>query len=153
MKTIQLYIDAPENWEIDTEKLTPVFATYFDSPIKFYDDSWGNFWVFRDTGGIVGIVRARTWEDAYSIVEDEFLPVVPVEDIHECYDMTAEQYAKKSANNGEDWPDLVEGYSYQSNSTGSGIVHHDLNGESLDVLTLELIEHLEIKVGFTVKPN
>ena len=43
-----------------------------------------------------------------------------------------------------DWPELVEGYSYQSNATGTGIVAHDLNGEQLEPLTVDLLERLEI---------
>lgn len=42
-----------------------------------------------------------------------------------------------------EWPDLVEGYSYQSNATGSGIVAHDLNGEGLEALTPDLLTALE----------
>lgn len=36
--------------------------------------------------------------------------------------------------------ELAEGYTYQSNSTGSGIVFHDLNGESLELASVELLE-------------
>ena len=42
--------------------------------IKTYDDIWGPLWISRNSIGIKGIVRARTWEDAYSICEDEFFP-------------------------------------------------------------------------------
>jgi len=38
--------------------------------------------------------------------------------------------------------DLVEGYRYQSNATGTGVVSFDLNGESLDLLTPQLAEDL-----------
>jgi hypothetical protein len=40
--------------------------------IQTYDDGYGPLWISRDSMGINGIVRARTWEDAYSICEDEF---------------------------------------------------------------------------------
>lgn len=42
--------------------------------IQTYDDGFGPFWIHRDSMGISGIVRAQTWEDAYSICEDEFFP-------------------------------------------------------------------------------
>ena len=40
--------------------------------IQTYDDGYGPLWISRDSMGINGIVRAQTWEDAYSICEDEF---------------------------------------------------------------------------------
>jgi hypothetical protein len=42
--------------------------------IQVYDDGFGPLWIHRDSMGISGIVRAQTWEDAYSICEDEFFP-------------------------------------------------------------------------------
>jgi hypothetical protein len=44
------------------------------TPIPVYDDGFGPLWIHRDSMGVSGIVRARTWEDAYSICEDEFFP-------------------------------------------------------------------------------
>jgi hypothetical protein len=42
--------------------------------ISTYDDGFGPLWISRNPLGINGIVRAQTWEDAYSICEDEFFP-------------------------------------------------------------------------------
>lgn len=42
--------------------------------ISTYDDGYGPLWISRCSIGIMGIVRAKTWEDAYSICEDEFFP-------------------------------------------------------------------------------
>jgi hypothetical protein len=42
--------------------------------IPTYDDGWGELYIHRDSMGISGIVRAKSWEDAYSICEDEFFP-------------------------------------------------------------------------------
>jgi hypothetical protein len=42
--------------------------------IPTYDDGFGRLWISRNSIGINGIVRAQTWEDAYSICEDEFFP-------------------------------------------------------------------------------
>lgn len=48
-------------------------ATYHSKyPIVTYDDGYGPLWISRNSIGINGIVRAKTWEDAYSICEDEF---------------------------------------------------------------------------------
>ena len=58
----------------------------FGWSIKVYDDGYGPLWIHRDSMGISGIVRARTWEDAYSICEDEFFP--------DC-DLTMEEIVKE----------------------------------------------------------
>lgn len=58
----------------------------FGHEIKVYDDSWGPLFIHRDSMGISGIVRAQTWENAYSICEDEFFP--------EC-DLTIEEIVKE----------------------------------------------------------
>lgn len=58
-----------------TDEQSLVSAKYRSGhPIPTYDDGYGPLWIHRDSMGISGIVRARTWEDAYSICEDEFFP-------------------------------------------------------------------------------
>ena len=50
--------------------------------IKAYQDSsWGSLWLYRDTLGIRGIVRADSWESAYESVLDEILTPVSLEDM------------------------------------------------------------------------
>ncbi len=44
---------------------------------------------------------------------------------------------------------LAEGYQYQDNFTGSGIVSLDLNGQHLDELTKELVSELEITLDIS----
>lgn len=44
------------------------------TPIKTYDDGFGPLYILRDSMGIQGIIRAMSWEDAYSIAEDEMFP-------------------------------------------------------------------------------
>lgn len=46
----------------------------FGHSIPVYDDGFGPLFIHRDSMGISGIVRAKTWEDAYGICEDEFFP-------------------------------------------------------------------------------
>jgi hypothetical protein len=120
----------------DNQELVSAF-TRFGTPIKTYDDGMGALYAYRDAGGLCGIVRAMSWEDAWEIVEDEILTPIPHEDLPEAYgfDTLEELQAAEE-------PDLEEGYSYQSNTTGSGIVAHDLNGEALDELTPDLLEAL-----------
>lgn len=57
----------------DTQRLVGATGR-FGHKIRIYDDGYGPLWIHRDSMGISGIVRARTWEDAYSICEDEFFP-------------------------------------------------------------------------------
>ncbi len=108
----------------------------FDSPIPVYDDYMGELYVMRDSMRIVGIVRAMSIQDAYSIVEDEFMS--------ECSE-TVEELEKEY---GPEWPDdpcFQEGYGFrpngpnQSDKLQHGIYSRDLNGESLDVLTNEML--------------
>lgn len=51
-------------------------ATYHrgNFSIATYDDGFGPLWISRNSIGINGIVRAKTWENAYGICEDEFFP-------------------------------------------------------------------------------
>lgn len=142
-------LTARKNGTLYPDDISFEFKNEFGRPIRYYDDGMGPLWIFRDTMGIVGIVRAQSWVDAYSIVEDEFLPVVPVDKVYEAYGFDNEfafHAAIKIAEETKNYPDLLEGYSFQSNSTGTGIVEHDLNGEDLSPLTLELCERLKIQV-------
>ena len=57
----------------DTQALRGA-QTRYGTDIRTYDDGFGPLWVMRDSLGIMGIVRAQTWESAYEIAEDEFFP-------------------------------------------------------------------------------
>lgn len=58
-----------------TDEQTLIGATSrFGHVIPVYDDGFGSLFIHRNSIGISGIVRAQTWEDAYSICEDEFFP-------------------------------------------------------------------------------
>lgn len=67
----KILIDKGANMINDNQTL--VGATYHSGhPIPTYDDGFGPIFISRNSIGINGIVRAQTWEDAYSICEDEF---------------------------------------------------------------------------------
>lgn len=57
----------------DNQRLVSA-KTRHGTPVPVYDDGWGPLWIHRDSMGISGVVRARDWNDAYSICEDEFFP-------------------------------------------------------------------------------
>lgn len=114
-----------------------------DYPV--WDDGFGPLWVYRESLGVRGVVRAQTWEDALDCVYDEILKPIPEDEIPDAYD--------PSGGGNMDEGTLAEGYHYQSNATGTGIVATDLNGEALDLLTPELMEQLEIRVEVTCDEN
>jgi hypothetical protein len=60
--------------KITDDEVLAAAKTKHGSSIQVYDDGFGNIYISRDSMGIVGIVRARTWEDAYGICQDEFFP-------------------------------------------------------------------------------
>ena len=69
--------------QLINDELEFVGATRNGHPIKTYDDTWGELYISRDSMGINGIVRAASWEDAYSICEDEFFREVTAEEMAE----------------------------------------------------------------------
>lgn len=134
---------------LNPDDLSLAFKTRFGSDIKYHDDGFGPLWIFRDTGGVRGIVRAQKWEDAYSCINDEILNPIAADDLPDAYgfdNQTDLDAALATAKETEQWPELAEGYEYQDNATGTGIVAHDLNGEALDLLTVALLEELEIEL-------
>lgn len=53
---------------------TLVSATVHGHPLRTYDDGFGPLWVVTNSLGPIGVIRARTWESAYEIAEDEVFP-------------------------------------------------------------------------------
>jgi hypothetical protein len=168
--------------------------------ISVYDDGFGPLWISRNSIGINGIVRAKTWEDAYSICEDEFF-----QEADETIDELVKEYGFKREHkkvvkdasvtvateyctagerferypedypNGrlspefvrwetietpdpDAWPDnelFQESYGFRHNGPNSrdkhkhGIYQKDLNGDSLDRLTPELLKDLGITLAIS----
>lgn len=53
---------------------------------KIYDDGFGPLWVYRESLGVMGIVRAQSYESAWDCVLDEILAPVPSDEITESPD-------------------------------------------------------------------
>ena len=51
-----------------------VGARTYESEIQVYDGGFGPLWIYRHSLGIGGIVRAKTFENAYEVLEEEFFP-------------------------------------------------------------------------------
>jgi hypothetical protein len=106
----------------------------FGLSIPVYDDGFGPLWIHRDSMGISGIIRAASWEDAYSIAEDEFFPEAE------------ETEADFVAEYGEDFLEDAcwqEAFGFRPNG---GVYQKDLNGDSLDLLTPAMVEDWEISL-------
>jgi len=187
---------------IITDEQTLEGAVYDPSgySIPVYDDGFGRLYILRDSLGIRGICRARSWEDAYSICEDEFFPEADetIEQIIAEYGFKREHHkvvkdstitvATEHCNAGErfavypdDYPNgtlvpefvrwetvetpdpgawienelFQEAFGFRPNGANAsdthkhGIYTKDLNGESLDILTAEMIDDLGIKLTIT----
>jgi hypothetical protein len=188
----------------DDQQLTGARRAGSQSEIPIYDDGFGDLYILRDSFGISGIVRARTWEDAYSICEDEFFPEADetVEELVREYGFKREHHKVIRAtvsipeserpaqlgafekfveladysDNGRlpvglflRWetietpdPDAVfenelfqEAFGFRNNGPNSadklnhGIYAKDLNGESLDLLTPDLVKQLDLVIDVT----
>lgn len=115
----------------------------FGNAERFYDDGDGQLFVLRNSMGIQGFVRARSWEDAYSIAEDELFPSADEDAFEKDHEqMTDHERAC--------WDEF---YGYRPNGQGGptpkedkGIYQKDLNGEFLDGVTDEFVKELNIEI-------
>lgn len=118
-------------------------------PIPVYDDGYGPLWILRFSHGeIAGIVRARTWEDAFSICEDEFYPEST---------WTIDELLKEY---GPEWMDadgFQESFGFRPNGANARdtlkhcIYDKDLNGEALDLLSAAMLEELGIELQIEIE--
>jgi hypothetical protein len=117
----------------------------FGRTIQTYDDGFGPLWIYRDASYGMFVVRAQSFEDAYGIVEDEFMDEA---------DMTWEDIAKEcecaDPDTLMDNAIFQEAYGFRPNGPNvsdkfhHGIYAKDLNGDSLTKLTPSLLEHLKL---------
>ena len=124
-------------------------AGSFDFNVKVYDDGYKfgyPLWIYGDEFGPTFIVAAQTFEDAYEIVMDESFTIEENE-MYEAFGFDNEEdYQAALVHMGKgEYPDLQEGYTFQSNCTGTGIVHHGYH-EWLRELDKEYIKTHEVKL-------
>ncbi len=100
----------------DSQRLTGATSEYGHA-ILFYDDGSGPLFILRDSMGIVGIVRASSWEDAYSIAEDELFPEADetIEEIVKDYGFTREHVKIIRTSDGIERPATLSDYSDNGN--------------------------------------
>lgn len=171
----------------DSQSLVGAHFTNQGLKIPVYDDGYGPLYIHRDSIGISGIVRAQTWEEAYSICEDEFFPeadetieeiiaeynkvrrhakIIRTPDGVEREDETTDYPFEKTGCTFVRWQTIEtptdepgafadnelfqEAFGFRPNGPNErdtlkhGIYAKDLNGDYLDLLTLELAESLGI---------
>lgn len=174
-----------QNMIPDDHRLTAAETRHGQS-LKTYDDGDGPLWLYSESLGPVGVIRAQTWEDAYEIAEDEFMAEAgeTVEELKKEYGLRREhrKVVRDKITGEERWarledyplgefqfvrwettetpdPDawaenelFLEAYGFRPNGPngtdkrGHGIYQKDLNGESLDKLTPQLMETLGLVV-------
>jgi len=116
------------SWEdalqiVDDEIFNPI-------SIDELHDAYG-YWIHTDVDYAGGKVCQAVFE------------VYPSDALHIGYFDTLEQARTACLKDAEHHGrDLVEGYRYQSNATGTGVVSFDLNGEQLELLTPQLAKDL-----------
>ena len=118
-------------------------ATSDNHTLATYDDGSGHLYITRNSMGLTGIIRADSWEDAYSIDDDEFQPTADPDDCKLSEDASEdEQNAWQEAYGFRpSGPNHTEG--------DRGIFARDLNGDHLDALTQEHMDQYGIKLEVT----
>lgn len=98
--------------------------------LRMWDDGFGPMWIYSESLGVLGTVRARTWEDAHACVQSEIMDratwdeVVSAIDPTDCPDRTPEGIHAWIEVHG-----MPDGYGYDD---CGGIYSEDLNGSSLE---------------------
>ena len=141
---------------LDTERIESVHALAFadDTPddgskLAFYDDGFGPLWILIDSISLVGIIRARSFEDAYNIAEDELYSEADVTNWEE----EAQSMGFSDVDTFIESAIFQESYGFRPNGCNMkdvhkhGIYQKDLNGDRLCRLTREHVDsyHLRIK--------
>jgi hypothetical protein len=111
------------------------------SESSFWDEGYGDIYIYRETMGIVGFVRALNWEEAYECLTDEIMPDAPP---FEEWDQEEQDAYKRDGT-------LPEGYHHRGGTPSNKqlkepIAAEDLNGSSLDKLTPKMMADWDIVV-------
>lgn len=107
--------------------------------LRWYDDGYGKLWVYGESIGARGVVRAPTWEAAWEVTINEIMDEATYAEMIDDCGLTAEEVQEL-----EDGGELPEGYYHRD---GGELSSWDLNGSSLDLLTPELAESLGLTVN------
>ena len=121
--------------------------SYGPQQLKVYDDYFGDLFVYGHEFGPTMLIRAQSWESAYSIAIDESVSIDNSE-LFEAYGFDNKSDYDNQVDTDCSELELIKGYTYQDNSTGTGIV---CNGH-YEWMT-ELNDYNNIRCGFdTITP-
>lgn len=118
----------------DEEDLKSV--TQNGNVLKVYDGGFGPLWLYAESLGVIGVMRAQTWEEAYEIAQDEFMNSVD--------DCEMEEWEEEFGEN------CIEDTCWQEQyciSPNNGFKHRDINGEWLWPLTYELCRKYRLTIS------
>lgn len=100
----------------------------YGSPVEVVDEGYGSgdtVYLYGDETGTRLVVVAQSWEDAYEAAIDS-RPTIPKDEVYEAYGFDSPEemaaWEGEYAREGE-YRELEEGYQYQSNASGTGIVN------------------------------
>lgn len=142
--------------------------TYRKGP-RWWDEGYGKLWAYSETLGLMGVVRARTWEAAYEACSDEIMHGCTWAELLEECDLNCaegcacneetETLCDEAQERAEiqESGNLPEGHGYRSNGEPSNegihgeFYSYDLNGQALEELTPELAERLGLIVNVRYK--
>jgi hypothetical protein len=126
----------------DAETILHAYSEY-GRELLVADDGYGPVWTYGQEFGTMAVVRADSFESALEAVYD-VLPTVPEDELYEAYGFNSNEELQK-AEADEEWPELAEGYSYQANASGTGVVYHG-HHEGLTELTPKDFEGAKISI-------
>lgn len=119
----------------DEQSLVRVTSTS-GRTVRHWDDGFGPLWVYRESLGVLGVVRAQTWHDAWECVVDEILADADMDD----------------PDNFDEDGCPAEGVHWRGSGVPSNdgldspLAREDPNGSLLEPLTAELAEELSLLI-------
>jgi len=113
--------------------------------VRYWDDGFGPLWVYEESFGIVGVVRARTEEEAYLCVEDEIMDGCTWDEMVQQHDLSPSK-AEALLTTGN----LPEGCRFRSSGVPSSKwAHGEIACEDLNFSRVRLMDREDAeKVGF-----
>lgn len=112
--------------------------------LRTWDEGFGPLWLYSESLGPLGVVRAMTWEEAFECVVDEIMDDADDEQL-------GEAQATEETPEGCHW----RGGTPSNPNLESPLAQSDLNGCALEQLTPQLAGRLEIELELSpaVKPH
>ena len=123
----------------------------FDNPIEFVmADYDAPMWIYSwdAYGAPTRIISADTWEGAYDACLDD-LPTIEPSEVFEAYGFEDQASFDREVELNPDRIELCEGYRYQPNATGTGIVNVG-HYEGLEPLTTDYVKRTGIKLSIGI---